>query len=383
VAKPDLCFPNKIEDMIVLHMAILKNPDDAKAMYYLGNLWYDKRQYDDAIECWEDSIRKDNFFPTAQRNLALAYYNKKGNPAKAALLLRKAFNLDITDSRILMELDQLNKKIQVPAQKRLELLDQYPELVEYRDDLYLERATLLNWIGNYDQAMLLIALRKFHPWEGGEGKVVEQYKISRIELAKKAIHVGEFSMAIVLLSECLVYPTDLGEGKLTGTQENDIHYLMGVAFELSGNKTEAEKYYELATKGSHEPGCAIFYNDQKPDVIFYQGLAFLKLKQEEKARQRFELLAEFGEKHLHDKVKLDYFAVSLPDLLIFDEDLVVRNTIHCRYLIGLGNLGLGEVNNAVAAFKEVLAQDCYHWGAFMHLKMINSSSLMTFKVKKI
>ena len=33
------------------------NPSDAKAHYYLGNLWYDKRQYDEAMACWEESIK--------------------------------------------------------------------------------------------------------------------------------------------------------------------------------------------------------------------------------------------------------------------------------------------------------------------------------------
>ena len=54
-----------------------QNPHDAKAPYYLGNLYYDKRQYDLAMEAWETSARLDDNFPTVWRNLALAYFNKK------------------------------------------------------------------------------------------------------------------------------------------------------------------------------------------------------------------------------------------------------------------------------------------------------------------
>lgn len=377
---PSLCFPNKLEDIIVLQNAIRVHPGDAKAHYFLGNLWYDKRQYTKAMDCWEQSIARDNTFPTVQRNLALACYNKKRDPVNAAKLLNSAFELDTTDARVLMELDQLNKRIQVPPETRLALLNKYPDLVEYRDDLYLERAALLNHLENYDQAKALLASRKFHPWEGGEGKVVEQYKNCRIQLARIAIKKCRYDDAVQLLMQCMEYPDNLGEGKLTGTQENDIHYYLGLTHELSGNEKEAKKFYELASKGLNEPGAAIFYNDQKPDGIFYQGLALLKLGYETSAKKKFQLLVHYGKEHANDEVKLDYFAVSLPDLLIFDEDLNRRNRIHCSYLIGLGSLGLGDINTSNHAFKEVLNLDCYHWGAFLHIKMINNSLLRTIKI---
>ena len=59
--------------------------------------------------------------------------------------------------------------------------------MERRDDLSVERVTLYNQLGEYEKAKSLIASRKFHPWEGGEGKISGQYIICRIELAKKAI----------------------------------------------------------------------------------------------------------------------------------------------------------------------------------------------------
>jgi hypothetical protein len=36
---------------------------------------------------------------------------------------------------------------------------------------------------------------------------------------------------------------------------------------------------------------------------------------------------------------MDYFAVSLPDMQLLEDDLSLRNRAHCHYLIGLGNLG--------------------------------------------
>ena len=66
---------------------------------------------------------------------------------------------------------------------------------------------------------------------------------------------------------------------------------------------------------------------------------------------------------------MDYFAVSLPDFLVFDDDLARRNRIHCRFMAGLGHLGLGEVHAAAAAFDTVLAQEPAHLGATLHRRL--------------
>ncbi|MER8245007.1 tetratricopeptide repeat protein, partial [Acinetobacter baumannii] len=90
------------------------------AYYYIGNLWYDKRQYEKAKEVWEKSAELDNNFPTVFRNLSLIYYNKCQEPQKAKEVLEHAFALDTTDSRVFLELDQLYKKLDYSVEKRLE-----------------------------------------------------------------------------------------------------------------------------------------------------------------------------------------------------------------------------------------------------------------------
>jgi tetratricopeptide (TPR) repeat protein len=370
VHSPEYCFPNRLEAVLALECAQTANPKDAKAPYYLGNLWYDKRQYAEAVACWEKSVEIDDTFPTVQRNLSLAYFNKMDESKKAIDILKNAFELDTTDARILMELDQLYKRICRPHAERLALLDRYFELVEQRDDLYLEYATLCNQTGNHTKAMELIDAHQFHPWEGGEGKVPAQFQICRVELAKQKIKSSDFNSAIELLNQCLEYPHNLGEGKLTGAQENDFHYWLGCAYEGLGQNDEACKYWELAKDGSSEPAAAIFYNDQKPDKIFYQGLALLKLGREEDAKTRFNKLIDFGEKHLNELIKLDYFAVSLPDLLIWEDDLTYRNKIHCNYMLGLGNLGLGFTKKANEFLAKAAEMDINHQGVQVHLNLV-------------
>ncbi len=344
-ANPDYCFPNQTEAVIVLEWAKKQNPKDAKAPYYLGNYWYNVRQYPEAMENWELSAKLNNSFPTVHRNLALAYFNKLNNPEKALVELEKAFGLDLTDARILMELDQLYKRLNYPPSKRLENLSKYPDLVDFRDDLYLEQITLYNLLGNHEKAMDLLTSRKFHPWEGGEGKVASQYVFSLTELAKKTISDKKFEQAIDLLTRAMHYPENLGEGKLYGAQENAIFYWLGCAYNGLGIYSKSNECWQIASQGLTEPVPAIFYNDQQPDTIFYQGLALICLDRKDKARQRFDALIQFGGTHLDDEFKLDYFAVSMPDLQIWNDDLTKRNRQNCNHLIELGKQGYNFLEN--------------------------------------
>ncbi|WP_405371483.1 DUF5107 domain-containing protein [Phocaeicola sp.] len=361
-ACPDYCFPNRLEAILALQCAMEKNPEDARAPYYLGNLYYDKRQYDLATEYWEKSATLDASFPTVWRNLALVYFNKQHQEEKALECMEKAFHLDETDARILMELDQLYKRMQRPHAERLAFLQQYPALIAQRDDLVLEEITLLNQTGAYEKAKTLLDAHIFHPWEGGEGKVPAQYQFARVELAKLALKEGRNEEAVQLLEECLVYPHHLGEGKLYGAQENDFYYFLGCAYDAMGQKEKAKECWEKATLGPTEPAAALYYNDAKPDKIFYQGLALMKLGRTDEAKGRFHKLTSYGEKHLFDKVKLDYFAVSLPDLLIWEDDLEVRNIIHCKYMMALGYCGLGLKDKSLALLQSLENIDINHQG---------------------
>ena len=342
-ACPDYCFPNQTEAVVVFEWVKQQNPADSKAPYFLGNFWYNARQYDNAVANWELSARLDDRFPTVHRNLALAYFNKQNQPEKALSKLEKAFSLDETDSRILMELDQLYKRLNYAAENRLDNLERYSELVADRDDLYLERASLFNQLGQYEKTYELIMSRKFHPWEGGEGKVTGQYILGLTEMAKKAIQNQEYENAIDLLTKAQIYPENLGEGKLYGAQENAIFFWLGNAYSGMGENEKAGQFWLMASSGISEPVPAIFYNDQQPDTIFYQGLALVQLGRNDEAKARFKKLIDFGLAHLNDEFKLDYFAVSLPDLQIWDDDLTKRNHQNCQNLIALGELGLSNI----------------------------------------
>ena len=382
-AKADLtyCFPNRPEAVVALEAAKVKNPSDGHAPYLLGCLFYAARQYDVAIENWELSSRLNPAFPTVWRNLALARFNKQGREEEAVQYMEKAFSLDQDDERTLMELDQLYKRMNRSHEERLAFLRRYPDLIKRRDDLVLEEITLLNQTGRYSEAMEKLDNHVFHPWEGGEGKVPAQYQICRVELAKQALRRKDYEKAIELLEQCLTYPPHLGEGKLYGAQENDFYYFLGIAYDGQAAAAQADsslardvgvspanllakavECWEEATKGPQEPAAAMYYNDAKPDKIFYQGMALYKLGRNDEARGRFHKLINYGKQHIFEHQTMDYFAVSLPDLLIWEDSLDKKNRIHCLYMLALGYYGMGDKDKAERYLAEVEALDNNHQG---------------------
>ncbi|MBQ6321936.1 MAG: tetratricopeptide repeat protein, partial [Lachnospiraceae bacterium] len=373
-ASPLYCFPNKPEDIMVLEAAIASGIDASRAQYYLGCLFYDRLQFDRAIALWEASAVTNNTFPTVLRNLAIAYYNKRKDPQKARACMERAFELDRTDARIFLELDQLYKKLNLTVGQRLENYEKYAvgnggsrSLVTLRDDLMIEYVTLLNSAGRYQECYETIMGHTFRPWEGAEGKVSAQYKVALVEMAKERIAAGQYKEAKELLEQSLIYPENLGEGRLEGTKDNNIWYLLGTVKESLG-ESDARDCFMRATQGTDEPAGMMYYYDQPADMILYKGLAYEKLGEHRAACACFNKLIDYGEKHIRDTVRIDYFAVSLPDFLIFEDDLTKRNTAHCYYLMGLGSLGLGDKEKAAGYLNEVKVRDQSHQNAILYSK---------------
>ena len=362
---PGSRFAYTLDDQDALLHAIEASPNDWVALYMQGNLCYDKRRYDDAFEYWNRSARIAPDFPTSHRNLSIVLFNKKNDKISAMKEMEAAFACDPTDARVFYELDQLHKKFGHQPQNRLEKFLKHLSLIPVRDDLKVEYATLLNLTGNYQKALDFIKETRFHPWEGGEGKVSSQFVIALRELAVQSMKNGRIEDAVEKLNKSLSYPVNLGEGKLIGRKDNDIHYLLGLCRQKQKEEAAAKEEFELATLGDSEPVAAMFYNDQPADMIFYQALAWLKLGKRKTAKSLFNKLLDYGEQHLFDEVKIDFFAVSLPDIQLFDDDLNRNNRTHCRFLMALAKAGLGQKNEALVLFHNVLESDPAHLGASM------------------
>jgi tetratricopeptide (TPR) repeat protein len=362
------CFPNSLEHQAVLESALAANPADATAAYLLGLLWYDRREVERARDAWVRARRLEPADAPTHRNLAILAFNKQHARGEALRSMRRARALAPGDARLLFELDLLEKRCGVDPARRLRRLEAHRALVASRDDLSIELVTLLNTVGRHDRALTLLLSRRFHPWEGGEGRAAGQHRVALGRVARLALGHGDAEEAVRLFERSREYPASLGEGRLHGTLENETLYWLGVAHAQAGRASAARACWRDAARGMERPAPALYYNDQDPATIAYQGLALAALGRPAAARERFTTLVRFGTEHLRDRVEIDFFAVSLPEFQVFDDDLQRRHETNCRFLRALGWWGLGSTARARGELRRVLGLDPAHQAARLTLR---------------
>lgn len=359
-ANPDYCFPSRLEEMLVLEAALRSNGASPRPHCYLGNLLYDKMRREEAIAHWEAACRLDPAFSIPWRNLGIAYFNVRHDPARALESYAEAFRANPTDARLLYEFDQLRKRTGTAPSARLLQLEQHRDLVHRRDDLTIELITLYNLTGHSSKALASLSTRRFHPWEGGEGLVSGQYVAAHLLLGLEALDGGAPDRALVHFEAAQVYPHNLGEGKHLLTPETHLHYYTGVTLDRMNRHEVAREVWIKAAAGNQEP---TFH-------AYYRGLALRALGDESGARQVFTKLQEHAATQDKADVKIDYFATSLPNFLLFEDDIQQRNHIDCVFLCALANLGLGERDRALKHLRKVLALDPSHLWARIEMNHI-------------
>ena len=347
-ASPRYCFPARLEEMIVLEDAVHRNPSSAKAHYYLGNLFYDKRRYEDAILCWRRSVELDGEFSIPWRNLGIAEFNILHNPDSANEMYERAFAANREDARLLYEWDQLKKRASLAIPKeRLRLLGEHQQLVARRDDLTVEYVTLLNQCGQWQATLDLLSTRRFSPWEGGEGLVSAQYVSAHRALGRAALAAGNAAGALRHFESARNYPENLGEGKHLLTLERDLDYFSGLAAEQLGDTQLAKIYWKAAA--APLPSMNIH--------SYFRALSLRELGEEHVAHAALSRLAEFAAERMEVEPKIDYFATSLPNMLLFDDDLGKRNRVESQLLSALACHGLGDAEQAIQQLERVVVED--------------------------
>jgi tetratricopeptide (TPR) repeat protein len=361
--EPGPAFFGRLEEIAILQSAIVANPDDARAHYQLGNLLYDRRRYEEAITAWERAARLDPSFPVTWRNLGIAYFNVRHSRQDAEAAYRKALDADPGDARILFEFDQLAKRSGRPAAQRLADLEAHHDLVDRRDDLGAELATLYNDLGRHEAALTYITARRFHPWEGGEGLISGEYVRAHLRLGQGALAGKRPEEARQHLEAAMRYPENLGEGRHLLTSEHDLHYHLGLAFEALGDADRARRELELAADPRPSQRPPMVPVPLLSEATYWRALALRRQGDTAAAEKLLEDLRASAQRQAVAEVRIDFFATSLPAFLLFEDDLARSNRAQSRYLEGLAHLGLGSPDLAGAAFEEVLDLDPNHAGA--------------------
>ena len=355
---PDYCFPSRLEEIAILKKAMCVNPADAHAPYYLGNLLYDRRRHEEAIDLWERSGKLKPTFSIVWRNLGIGYFNIRNQPARARVAYERAVRANPDDARLFYERDQLWKRLGETPERRLAELRKRLDLVSKRDDLSIELCALYNQTGQPDKASQLVSSRKFQPWEGGEGGPLAQHVRSHLALGRAALGTGDFAAARRHFEHTLTSPPNLSEARHLLANQSDIHYWLGCAFAAIGDGKSARRFWSAAAnfKGDFQEMSVRAFSE----MTYYSAMSLEKLGQRSAARRLLKDLLAYGRKLQMRPATVDYFATSLPTMLLFDDDLQFRQQTTALFLQAQAQLGLGKRAAANRLLKTVLRRDPNH-----------------------
>jgi len=357
-ACPDYCFPARLEEIAILENAIRLNPTDARAPYYLGNLFYDRRRHGEAIALWERAARLDPKFSIVWRNLGIGYFNIERQPAKARAAYGKAFRANPSDARLLYERDQLWKRLGEKPAKRLKELQKRLDLVSQRDDLSVEICALYNQTGRHADALAIVSSRNFQPWEGGEGQALGQHVRTHLSLARVAAEKSDLLSAQRHLESALVSPENLGEAKHLLANQSDIHYRLGQIHAALGDKPKAREHWNLAAgfRGDFQQMSVRLFSE----MTYFSALSLKNIGRRAAAQKLFRQLLDYARKLQKTPARIDYFATSLPTMLLFDEDIQFRQQTTALFLEAQAHLGLENRRRAATLLSNVLRRDPSH-----------------------
>jgi tetratricopeptide (TPR) repeat protein len=191
--------------------------------------------------------------------------------------------------------------------------------------------------------------------------VLAQFVRANLLLGHKALAEGEPEVAISRFGSAWNLPESLGEAKHLLMNLSMIDYWLGVAYAANQDENQAFLHWERAARVR-----ADFQQMQVhsiSDTTYWNGMALARLGRKDEARNVFQEIYDYSLKLEHQTSRIDYFATSLPTMLLFDDDLDLRQKISARFLRAQALLGLGRLSEGTALLSEVRTLDANHSGA--------------------
>lgn len=349
------CFPHGLDQLQMLEAAIGRDPSDAIAMKLLATQLYHLGRREEAIKHWSKSAELDASDSGVWRNLGIASFNVRGDVDRARDALARASAIAPSDARILFEEDQLWKRTGVAPSERLRRIESRLNVVEERDDLTIEWVSLLNQVGRFDEASRVMEGRRFQPWEGGEGLAIAQYSRAKLAIGREAMRRRDWKVAREAIEATVRLPESLGEARHPLSNTADIEFALGMIARGEGNESQATAHFRAAaeSRGDFQEMSVRAFSE----LSVYAGLAMRAMGKSSDAETLFRSILEEAVRLEHAPAKVDYFATSLPTMLLFNDDLQLRQRVQALLMQGQALLALGERSEAMLRLQKAIALD--------------------------
>lgn len=318
------CFPGRLADAAVLREAADAEPGDARARSLLGHWTYAAGRRADALSLWRSAVALDPSDAVAWRNIGLAAVNHERDLTAARDAYDRACAVAPGDARLLYERDQLAALTGTsPADRLAALLDGGSAHLE-RDDLTVETLHLMVTRGQAAEALAILGGRRLHPWEGGEGQALLAWDRAHTHQALDALADGRSRDAVGHLRAALAPPRSLGEARHPLASTAHLHLLLGDALAADaaadGDTDGAAAADAWRTAAAQRGDFVEMSTQEHSEQTLWTVLALRRTGQGPAADELTASLRAFRDRYAAEVPRVDYFATSLPDLLLFEED---------------------------------------------------------------
>ncbi len=344
------CFPGRLADAAVLREAADAEPGDARARSLLGHWTYAAGRRADALALWRSAVALDPADAVAWRNIGLAAVNHERDLAAARDAYDRACAVAPGDARLLYERDQLAALTGTSPADRLAALladghraeddhapaartgsilaaeawsDRGPSTTSAleRDDLTVETLHLMVTQERAAEALTILGGRRLHPWEGGEGQALLAWDRAHTHRALDALADGRARDAVGHLRAALAPPRSLGEARHPLASTAHLHLLLGDALAAAGGgDTDGAAADAWRTAAAQRGDFVEMSTQEHSEQTLWAVLALRRTGQRTAADGLTASLRAFRDRYAVEVPRVDYFATSLPDLLLFEED---------------------------------------------------------------
>lgn len=318
---PTNALPSRLDDVDALRRVLAAEPGTPVLWSMLGSWLYDRGELDAAVAAWESGVAAGPDALNAavlHRNLGVAAVNVQGDLDAAVAHYDAARRALPDDARLLFEADELAARTGTTPAERLRVLDDRPDLVALRDDLTLTRVGLLLDVDRVDEARAVLVARRFQPWEGGEGVALAAWDRTALAVAHRALAAGDPVAAADAIGAALHAPASLGEARHPLATTADLHLALGDALAELGRASSASDAWRTAAAASGD------FTDMATapftERSVWSIVALHRLGRKDEARQRLDDLAAYCDRLAVAPTEIDYFATSLPTMLLFHTD---------------------------------------------------------------
>lgn len=382
------CHPNRLDEYDLLIRASRAADEDRQRGHHdperrgriaalLGTWLYAHDRRDEAIDQWRLATELTPADAVSWRNLGLAIHNGAAHPsgddraggesgaigaadsavAEAQRCYRTALELAPEDDRLRYEYDQLAARAGVAPTERLAVLapDGEPPA---RDDALVEWAHLMISTSRADEALPVLCDHHFQPWEGGEGKALGVWERCRLRLAADELAAGRAEGAVAHLDAALDPPASLGEERHPLANAAALHLARGDALAATGDPAGARHAWErAAAEGGDFRDMA---SEPFSEATLHTVLALRRLGRDDRADELADRWREHLDRWAEEPATVDYFATSLPSMLLFTEDPGQAKRIRVLVMRAELLLDAGDPGCAERLLERVLEQDRSH-----------------------